>query len=362
MLAAAARGIWVVPVFLGLYWAWITHTAGHAFPVESWFYIAAAVMLLSSALTATKISVWNSWMTAQVPRRFRGRFFGIRERYRMAALIIANLIGAALVEWKPQGYRAGYALLGVFALIVAAVSTLLLWCIPASTAGSVSVPEKNTAVAGDSLLDPFRDIKFRKVLVFGALFNFAIQLAGPFFPYYFTKELNIPMSLVAIWNVVTNIGVLMAAGYLGRQIDRPDGVRRIFRVSVYLIAFSPLPYLVASAAWVKTIAPIEFLINGGAWSGFSLGLVALLFKACPPRRNVVYFAVFAAASGLAGAAASFLGGALAGWLYPWGGFRALWFVAMATRLTVIWSFSPLENNVSAGPDPRGAPPPLPTPR
>jgi hypothetical protein len=54
----------------------------------------------------------------------------------------------------------------------------------------------------------------------------------------------------------------------------------------------------------------------------------------------VYFSLYMAATGLTGAACTFLGGHLSVWLAPWGGFRALWVVGVALRLSVVWLLIP----------------------
>jgi MFS family permease len=186
-----------------------------------------------------------------------------------------------------------------------------------------------------SLKEPLRDPKFRRVIVFSASFNAAIQLAGPYFAYYFTKELGIGMSSVATWAMATNLGAFTAAGFWGARLDRVGGARTIVRVCAALIGLSPLWYLSSDADVIRWIGGIDYFVNGMAWSGFTLSMTTLAIRHCPPGKNAAYFSVYSACNGLASGLAALLGGSLAQWLEPWGGFRALWVVASCLRFAVL---------------------------
>ena len=123
-----------------------------------------------------------------------------------------------------------------------------------------------------------------------------------------------------------------------------DGNRRLgkrFWVALHLIALSPAFYIFGGAEWALRIGPLDYFTNGIFWAGYTLVFTTLLLEACPPGRCVLYYSVFAACNGLAGALGNFLGAELLPVLEPMGGFRALWAVAALLRLSVIWTMYPL---------------------
>lgn len=332
-LAVAARALWLIPPALALLW-WSPGAEG--FPTERWFWAVAAVACCSATLGTSSSAAWSSWVQGLVPADFRGRFFGIRQAHIMGALIVAHLVAALSVGWSLSGARAGYGLLGAFALLAAFLSTWLLSRVPRER------PEPSAAGPAqpgffETIRAPLRDRRFRNFVLFGALYNGAVQIAGPYFPYYYTKELHIPMSQVALWAMLANFGAALASWVWGRRIDRLKNPKSVIFFTGHLIGLSPLPYVVASAAFVRAVAPFEYFMNGVAWAGFQLGITTLLFQLSPRGRgNAIYFSVYAAAAGVAGALGTGLGGLLASWLAPWGGFRALWIVASALRLGGLW--------------------------
>jgi hypothetical protein len=344
-LASAARALWLIPWILALYWG----LRPEPFPARAWFVITACTGCGSALLASSSAAAWNSWVRGLVPEGLRGRFFGLRQRYVMAGLILANGLGALWVGWKPGQRYVGYLLLGGLGLVSAACSTWLLSRVPEHASEAASAPAQPGRLSWDMLLEPLRDRRFRRVLLLGALFNGTIQMAGPYFPYFFTREAGIAMGWIAAWSMLTNLGCVLAAVPWGRKLDETGDPLPVLRLCGFFVGLSPLFYLSKSAQWITFIAPLDYFTNGLVWSGYLLGTTALLFEATPEGRNATYFSVYAAASGLAGALGVFVGGQLAVRLEPWGGFRALWVVAAALRVSVVWAMLGLPARLAALP-------------
>jgi hypothetical protein len=330
-LAGFARAVWSIPLFAAIFLGWRAKQAGLPFPKESWFLLTGGVALLSALSGSSSAVSWLSWMRGLVPGRFQGRFFGTRQRGVMGTLIGANLLGALLVDWKWEGVRVGSISLCLLALSAATLSTILLARVRDLPLRS---PER-VRPSLDLLLEPYRDPVFARVLLFGACFNAAVQIAGPYFSYYFTRDLQIPMGTVAFWAMITNVGAFAASVAWGRTVDRSERIVRVFSMAGVLIGLSPLPYAFLGAEGVRAVAPVEFLINGVAWAGYNVAVTTLLFRFAPPGRSALYFTVYHATLGILGAVFSALGGWLSVALAPLGGFRALWVLASVLRLVVL---------------------------
>lgn len=321
VLASLARALWLLPLVMAYFW----------FPSAKWFSLLAATSMCSALLATSSSAAWQSWVAGIVPRGMVGRFFGTRQAYVMSALIASHLLAMFWVGWKPGGSFAGYGVLALLALSAALTSTLLL----------ARVPDVKTRPEIVPIREAWSNVRFRRLVIFGAAFNGAVQLAGPYFPFYFTHDVHIPMSVVAMWTVLTNLGYLVAARYWGRKIDLSSSLKPILGVTGFVILASPLVYVINVREILVWIGPIEYFFNGLAWSGFQIGLFALLFRSVPGERNLTYFTVYAAASGLAGAIGSLLGGSLAHLLAAFGGFRALWVIGAILRALVLMTLLPL---------------------
>ncbi|MBI3534126.1 MAG: MFS transporter, partial [Deltaproteobacteria bacterium] len=208
--AVFSRSIWLVILLLAL---------GLGVRSLRWgIYFPAAIF--SSLFGSLGDVTWLTWVRGLVRSGFQGRFWGVRQTYVMATLIGANLIAAAVVPWKPNGFYFGYAMIGILAVLCAFLSLFLLLQIP-----DIKIKKHpELLVPSSSVFDSIKEIlkqkNYRNLLIFFALFNGMIQMVGPYFPYYFTKELKISMSQVAFWAMLANAGYFFTAGYWGKKIDQ----------------------------------------------------------------------------------------------------------------------------------------------
>lgn len=323
--AAVARWLWALPLFFAGFLALRSISSGAPFQVQLWFQFTVGVALLSSVFANSSGMAWQSWMRALVGERLQGRFFGERWRYVMGAMVAANLLGSFLVGKSFHGWRFGLVLIGIMAVASAAISTHLLAKVPDA---KPILPERS------SFYETLKNKDFRVFLIFSAFFQGAIQIAGPYFAYYFTRDLKISMSQVVFWALFTNAGAFLSSSFWGRWIDSSKNPLKILLISGSMIALSPLIYYLLPDSAVSIIAPYEYFFNGVAWGGYTVSMTALLFRSVPQEKNAIYFSVQAAAQGLAGALFAFLGGQLAE--YFSGGFRSLWGLTSFLRFFVLF--------------------------
>lgn len=337
ILSGIARGLWLIPLVAALWLGARTYFIGVVFPTRAWFFLVTGVACLSSLCAASSAISWMAWTRELIPQRIRGRVFGVRQGYAMMALILANLVASFWVSWQPGGYRVGFWIIGLVAVLAGGLSSYLLSRMPDVTVPVDRVEGAARVSPWASMLRPLRDTRFRRVLLALAAFNCAIQVTGPFFPYYFTKDAGMSISAVAICAMLGNLGNLVASGYWGRKLDSPDFTRRILFLTANGVALSPLFYAFLDPSSVKFYAPFDYLVSGMVASGYGLASTTLIFSFCPRSKSAAYFSVYLGVAGLFGAVGTFAGGALAHWLVAWGGFRSLWWIGSLLRFAVVWT-------------------------
>lgn len=342
-LAWIGRTLWFIPVLLALIWGIQSYRDRTPFPATAWFTTVALVAFPAALIGNASGLAWNSWMRAVIPGNFRARFFGLKQRYIMFTLVCANLFAALIINWKVRDLHVGFFVLAVLAVFSAMTSTILL-----SKAPDAHVSPVVSATRSTPIWVPFIDPKFRRVMVFGAIFNGAVFFCAPYFAYFYTRELHFSLGTVAAWTVIANLGNFLAATFWAKRIDNPNGLMPTLFITGHLVAMAPLFYVLPSAEIVVYIAPFEFFLNGIAWSGYGIANSTLLFRSCPEGKNTVYFAAYSAMSGLAGAVGVVAGGQLAHALAAYGGFRALWLIGATLRFAAIWMLLPgVEEKVPA---------------
>ncbi len=292
---AVGRSVWIFAILLALV---------PAISKGQWMTWTVVIACIASICSSSGAVAWLAWMHGVVPVNSRGLFFGVRQSFLMVGIVSANLLGSFLVGWRPGGSYLGYGLLGALGVLSGWISLTLLAFVPAShRSPAVSFEKKD-------FLTPLRDSRFRAVLVLWPLLNGSLQLMGPFFPYFFTREVGVPMSRVALWILLGNVGSLMTVGFLGARIDRTGNALQVIRWMGLLLAVQPLLYVLPSKAGILWIAPPEYFVNGIANSGLKVAVLSLLWGVTPKGRNSLYFCVYEAVTGVFGALGTFAGGFL----------------------------------------------------
>ncbi len=331
MFAGSARGIWLLPIlFAGVGFAgWIR------LDPRTWFLGTTVVVAVSGLLATSGGVTWLSWMHRLVPHQMMGRFWGTRQRYTMAAIIGSNLLAAWLVTWRPNGWMLGYATVALIGVGMGGLSSFLLAKVPEAPGPRFA----SDAWVGIGVA--FKDVRFRRLMLFSMGFYFAVHLAAPFFPYYFTRDAGISMRTVAVWAVLANVGSLLASGFFGKFVDRLQSPIWVMFGACFVIALSPLPYLIQSSEILGWVGPIEYLFNGAAWAAFQITMARVVFRLIPEAHAASYFSLNTAVQGIAGLSANALGGWIAHLVEGGQGFRNLFMVGSMARFAALFLLLPL---------------------
>ncbi|HEX9703116.1 MAG TPA: hypothetical protein VGA19_09700, partial [Rhodospirillales bacterium] len=151
-------------------------------PTPTW---ALAVLLvglaLRYALGAVVACGWNSWIRDLVPDDVMGRYFARRIMYSSAFGIPLSLAAALFVDhwkvWYPDRASMAYAILLTVAFLGGGYSIYCMSRIPEPK----MPPPADALNLRERLSAPFRDLNFRRMVMFLGSWNFAVNLAAPFF-------------------------------------------------------------------------------------------------------------------------------------------------------------------------------------
>jgi len=171
--------------------------------------IGLAVLLVSmiaaSALGAVSGCGWNSWMRDLIPQNILGAFFSKRMRIATGVGIALSVCAAVYLDlWKKlfaEHEVYGYSILFLVGFAAGALGLYYLY----------KTPEKRMPAVGEKssilklLSKPFKDENFRKLIVFMCSWNFAVNLAAPFFMVYMLKRLGLSMSFIIGLSILSQV-------------------------------------------------------------------------------------------------------------------------------------------------------------
>lgn len=273
--------------------------------------LAAAVAHFG--LNAVAACAWNSWIRDLIPRNALGAFFARRSLYAGAVAAIGG-VGAGLALERssraPQQADAVFASLFLLALICGLISTWRLAQAPE--------PPMRPVLADTplwrQLLAPLRDDNFRSVIAFGGLWQFAVNLATPFFTLYFLQDLGLGLGAVMALTVVSQLANLALLRMWGAMSDR------FSNKSVLLVAAPTFLICVAAVALTRSLEDqalrIGYLaalhiVMGIASAGIGIATGNIVLKLAPSDGATPYLGANALATSLAAGAAPIMGGMLA---------------------------------------------------
>jgi MFS family permease len=164
------------------------------------------------------------------------------------------------------------------------------------------------------LREPLADLNFRRLTVFLASWQFAINLATPFFTVFIVKQLGYDMTFVMVLSVVSQLSNLIALRNWGALADR------FANKSVLLVA-APTYILcivgmigasqIAHGPWLIAYLVVLHLFMGSAIAGATLATTSIALKLSPKGQSTAYVATAGVATAIAAGFAPILGGAFA---------------------------------------------------
>ncbi|MBC8357822.1 MAG: MFS transporter [Candidatus Aminicenantes bacterium] len=280
--------------------------------------IAIAVLLILlvavSVFGAVSGCSWNSWMRDLIPENIMGSFFSKRMRIATGVGIALSILAAVYLDfWKKQfadHELAGYSILFLVGFAAGIIGLLFLTKTPETKMPQILEKQKILKL----ISQPFRDENFRKLIAFMCSWNFAVNLAGPFFMVYMLKRLGLSMSFIIGLSIISQVFNYLFLKLWGRYTDRFSN-KSVLAISGPLFIFSIL-------AWTFTTMPEKYFLTipllvvihvvmGLSSAGVSLASSNISLKLAPKGQATAYLAANTVANSIAAGIAPILGGKFA---------------------------------------------------
>lgn len=266
-----------------------------------WLVITLGV--IRSAAGNLAFPAWMSITGDIVPMEGRGRYFGSRNFVMVIASIgVTYLMGEFITR---VGSLQGYQLALGLSFLTGMVSTWFFWQIQ-DAAGNQPVQSEMKL----SLREVWQDFRasplfFRFCMVM-ALWNLALNVAGPFFNVYMAQKLGFTAAMIGLATIASSLTRVLTQRKIGELADR-WGPARVQWLGMLLIPVLPILWMLARELWHV------LLINslaGVLWGAFELASFNFLLVFMPEQRRARFSAIFQVVMTIALALGAALGSAL----------------------------------------------------
>jgi len=284
------------------------------FPAKIAITILLVLLAVVSAFGAISGCSWNSWMRDLIPENIMGSFFSKRMRIATGVGIVLSVVAALYLDfWKKQFASqelAGYSILFFFGFAVGILGVYFLARTP-----EIRMPPVQEGIKIFKLLSlPFKDENFRRLIAFLCSWNFAVNLASPFFMVYMLKRLGLSMSFIIGLSIVSQVMNFLFLKIWGRYTDR-------FSNKSVLAISGPL-FIISILAWTFTTMPEKYFLTiplliiihvvmGLSSAGVSLASGNISLKLAPKGQATAYLAANTIFNSIAAGIAPILGGRFA---------------------------------------------------
>jgi MFS family permease len=262
-----------------------------------------AFFLGFSLLASVNSVAWSSWTQEWSPERIRGKYFGFRNGLIQAATVVFLLL-----VWGTLGLFKG-SLLALQGVLIAAVA-LRGWSIVAQHRLKLGA-----TVAGPTAPLPWRaqlaiirrSRSLLRFIAFGAIWGFAYNCLGPFYPVFMFRQLGLSVANVCLLIILNTVGAAVTMPTWGRLLDRL-GNKSVMAAAILLwqAQFFVWVFLDRSNTWLLYGL---WVWNGFTWAGFTLGLFNMLLKLIPQEAKTIAIGLNTAITSIFTAIAPILSGA-----------------------------------------------------
>jgi MFS family permease len=279
-----------------------------AFSGNALVWVAIALVLVRDAFGNLSYPAWMSMIGDMVPISGRGRYFASRNFVMGVAGMATTLLVGAIISRMAQPL--GYQLALILAFVIGLISTYsfarLREPFP-ETAGKALRPAVIQRFSLRAYLSDIWQYKlFVRLCVTAILWNFSLNIAGPFFNVYMARELHVGPALIAINSTVSTVASMLAQLFAGRLADR-WGPRRLQLITGLIIPILPFAWVFITQAW--QIIPVNML-GGALWGIYGLASFNLLLDLTPEAQRARYSALYQVIVTMSLAAGAAFGGQL----------------------------------------------------
>jgi len=265
--------------------------------------ILAVIVLwsLRAGLANLAHPAWVSLSGDIIPPERRGRFFSSRNMAMALCSMAFVPLAGQIIDWAGdlQGYQWSFGLSALFGF-----AALIFYAqIPDPAAANAKKTKR------DKLHFTFRQAfagnrTFLLFTLIAMLWNFSLQLGGPFFSVFQVKELGTTPGTMGWLSMAMSVTGLIGQFLWGRIVDRRSS-RWVLAACALSIPILPFLWYFMSKPWHAILIRIP---SGFLWAGFELASFNLQLELSDPQRRTQATAGYMTLIGLANIVGPIVGG------------------------------------------------------
>jgi len=280
---------------------------------------------------------WLSWMNDLMPGKYRGEYWGLRNRIMGIAQFIAiSLAGITLFLAKRFGYEIfAYGLLFIAGFVFRFSSIFFL---EKQYEPPMKITEESHTFKFTTFLQKLTTTNFGRFVLYIVLISFSANILGSILPAYILKRLQFNYLQFTVVMMIGVIASFIFMTYWGPLSDKYGNYR------ILVISSFSLPLLALAWVLIRNFYLIILLqiFGGFIWAGVNLATSNFIFDAVRRENISKIMSYFNMLNGLGIFIGSASGGLISDWLlkhnFEFGilnGFTTVFFISAVLRLIIV---------------------------
>lgn len=232
---------------------------------------------------------WNSWMKDMIPVSELGTYFSHRGRIIQILSVTLGLSVGLLMDWLKTNHPTFQVYVHAGMFMVGGVFGLL------GTFFLSKTPEPTMHVSNKKMIRlltvPLKDKNFLRLILFQGAWSFSLALAIPFYSVYVLKTIQLPLSYLIGFNLITQLASIISIKFWGKLSDRISNKSVLFICGpIYALTIVCWPMLAHATCKISLFWMLGaiHLLTGLTTSGINLAIGNFGLKLAEKETAVAY--------------------------------------------------------------------------
>ncbi|QUI22590.1 MFS transporter [Vallitalea pronyensis] len=260
--------------------------------------------IIAYTINALNTPALVNWLVELTPLSIRGQYLAYREKI---SLLVTAMLTIGLGKVLDYTRDAGNDMIGfgIVGLIVIVFSILNIYALIHIQEPSEHVP--NHYKLKEVVTTPIKSPSFKRIILLFIIWNFALQIGGPFITVYMVTHLKLQYTYMMSLSVITTLVRVAISGYWGRMADKKSWFLST-KWSVGILAVVHFLWGFVTDGNYHVLVPILHVCSGIAWGGIGISLFNMQFLFAKKEGRTMYIGLNAAIGGIASGVAVWIGG------------------------------------------------------
>jgi MFS family permease len=266
---------------------------------------------IAYSINALNAPALGNWLVDITPLSIRGQYLAYKDKVSLIMTAVLTIVlGEVLDYFKNMGNQfIGFGIVGLITIVLGILNIYALMNIKELKGNYVKKKYKLKEV----VTTPINNNSFRKIIILFIIWNFALQIGGPYIAVYMVTKLELKYTYMMSLTVVTMVVRVLVSNIWGRIADKKSWFLST-KISIGILAISHFTWGFVNTNNYLILIPLLHILGGIAWSGINISLFNIQFLFAKKEGRTMYIGLNAAIGGIFSGIAVWIGGKIIGYL------------------------------------------------